>query len=68
LGKVKREIVIDGDGISFRREVELLGQTIRIAYVAKLVDGELQGTGTTSGLADDLNGTTPFTATREEEE
>ena len=61
------DIAIEGDAITFRREIiDGLGQTIRIEYIAKLVDGKLEGTGETSGLPGDLDGTTRFTATRAE--
>ena len=62
-----RDIVIKGDTITFHREVvDGLGQTIRIDYAAKLVDGKLKGTGKTIGLPGDLDRTAPFTATRAE--
>jgi hypothetical protein len=60
-----RDVVIEDNAITSNREiVDPLGQTIRIEYTAKLVDGKLEGTGATIGLPGDLDGTTPFTATR----
>ena len=62
-----REIVIEGDTLTFDGEVVSgSGQTIRTEYIVKYWDGRLAGTGETSRGPGDVDLATPFFATRAE--
>ena len=62
-----REIVIDGDMITFQSEVvDGSGQTIRSEYIVKYSDGMLAGTGKTTGRPGDVEGARVFFATKAE--
>lgn len=62
-----REIVIDGDTITFQSEVvDGSGRIIRTEYIVKYWDGRLAGTGETTGGPGDVEPATPFFAVRGE--
>jgi hypothetical protein len=64
-----KDITIKGDTITFTRDINVQGQTGSVAYMAKLVDGKLEGSGEIK-LGGDAGGAggpggggaTPFTA------
>lgn len=66
-----RDIMIEGDMIKFGRDINLQGQSLSVNYMARLVDGKLEGTGEVDlggggGAAGAGGGPTPFTATKAE--
>ena len=66
-----RDIRIEGDSITFARDVSAQGQSLSVSYMARLVDGKLDGTfeldlGDLAGAAGGLAGPTAWMATKAE--
>jgi len=56
-----KDVVVKGDTITFTRDINVQGLTGSVTYSAKLVSGELKGTGSVK-LGDGDAMPTPFTA------
>lgn len=64
-----RDIKIDGDTLTYARDVSVQGQSLTVSYMAKLVDGKLDGTfeldlGDLGAAAGALGEPTPWMATK----
>jgi hypothetical protein len=64
-----RDIKIDGDTLTYARDVSVQGQSLAVSYMAKLVDGKLEGTfdldlGDFGAAAGALGEPTPWMATK----